>query len=62
MFLEELHQQGKLTSMSLWKELYPVISTDVRFSALLGQPGISFSYNSLYMFYFFFVNSKVIVV
>uniref|UniRef100_A0A2H8TYT3 Pre-mRNA-processing factor 40 B n=1 Tax=Melanaphis sacchari TaxID=742174 RepID=A0A2H8TYT3_9HEMI len=39
MFLEELHQQGKLTSMSLWKELYPIISTDVRFSALLGQPG-----------------------
>jgi len=40
MFLEELHQQGKLTSMSLWKELYPIISTDVRFSALLGQPGM----------------------
>lgn len=39
MFLEELHQQGKLTSMSLWKELYPIISTDIRFSALLGQPG-----------------------
>ncbi|VVC43795.1 Hypothetical protein CINCED_3A020008 [Cinara cedri] len=39
MFLEELHQQGKLTSVSLWKELYPVISTDIRFSALLGQPG-----------------------
>lgn len=45
MFLEELHQQGKLTSVSLWKELYPIISTDVRFSALLGQPG---------NFYFFF--------
>lgn len=39
MFLEELHQQGKLTSVSLWKELYPFISTDIRFSALLGQPG-----------------------
>lgn len=52
MFLEELHQQGKLTSISLWKELYPIISTDVRFSALLGQPGISFSYYLLYVFYF----------
>jgi len=37
--LDELHEQGKLTSMSLWVELYPVISSDVRFSAMLGQPG-----------------------
>lgn len=39
MFLEELHQQGKINSTSLWKDLYPIISTDIRFSALLGQPG-----------------------
>ena len=37
--LDELHEQGKLTSMSLWCELYPVISQDARFHALLGQPG-----------------------
>ena len=37
--LDELHDQGKLTSMSLWVELYPVISSDVRFSAMLGQAG-----------------------
>lgn len=28
--LDELHEQGKLTSMSLWMELYPVFSQDPR--------------------------------
>ncbi|CAH0771100.1 unnamed protein product [Bemisia tabaci] len=37
--LDELHEQGKVTSMSLWVELYPIISADIRFSAMLGQPG-----------------------
>ncbi|KAF7997587.1 hypothetical protein HCN44_006158 [Aphidius gifuensis] len=37
--LDELHVQGKLTSMSLWVELYPMLSADLRFSAMLGQPG-----------------------
>jgi len=37
--LNELHEEGKLTSMSLWVELYPIISADIRFSAMLGQPG-----------------------
>eukprot|EP00090_Calanus_glacialis_P001446 TRINITY_DN11033_c0_g1_i1.p1 TRINITY_DN11033_c0_g1~~TRINITY_DN11033_c0_g1_i1.p1 ORF type:complete len:770 (+),score=351.91 TRINITY_DN11033_c0_g1_i1:62-2311(+) len=37
--LDELHEQGKLTSMSLWVELYPVVSQDPRFHALLGQTG-----------------------
>ncbi|XP_052865585.1 pre-mRNA-processing factor 40 homolog A [Anopheles cruzii] len=37
--LDTLHEEGKLTSMSLWVELYPVISVDLRFSAMLGQPG-----------------------
>ena len=37
--LDELHEGGKLTSMSLWMELYPVISGDIRFSQMLGQPG-----------------------
>ena len=38
-FMDELHENGKLTSMSLWVELYPVISGDIRFSQMLGQPG-----------------------
>jgi pre-mRNA-processing factor 40 len=38
-FLDTLHEDGKLTSMSLWIELYPSISSDLRFSAMLGQPG-----------------------
>lgn len=37
--LDSLHEEGKLTSMSLWVELYPVISADMRFSAMLGQTG-----------------------
>ncbi|XP_031341776.1 pre-mRNA-processing factor 40 homolog A-like isoform X2 [Photinus pyralis] len=37
--LDALHEEGKLTSMSLWVELYPIISADVRFSAMLGQCG-----------------------
>jgi pre-mRNA-processing factor 40 len=39
--LDELHDHGKLTSMSLWVELYPVISSDARFTQMLGQPGSS---------------------
>lgn len=37
--LDTLHEEGKLTSMSLWVELYPIISADIRFSAMLGQLG-----------------------
>lgn len=37
--LDSLHEEGKLTSMSLWVELYPIISADIRFSAMLGQNG-----------------------
>ncbi|CAH0714326.1 unnamed protein product, partial [Brenthis ino] len=37
--LDALHEEGKLTSMSLWVELYPVVSADMRFSAMLGQSG-----------------------
>lgn len=37
--LDSLHEEGKLTSMSLWVELYPLISADLRFSAMLGQSG-----------------------
>lgn len=37
--LDELHDKGKLNSMSLWMDLYPSISQDIRFSNMLGQAG-----------------------
>ncbi|XP_070210706.1 pre-mRNA-processing factor 40 homolog A-like isoform X2 [Littorina saxatilis] len=37
--LDELHDKGKLNSMSLWMDLYPAVSQDVRFSSMLGQSG-----------------------
>lgn len=37
--LDELHHQGKLNSMSLWMDLFSVISQDMRFGRMLGQPG-----------------------
>ena len=39
-FLDELHEKGRLHSMSLWMDLYNVISQDIRFSNMLGQPGM----------------------
>uniref|UniRef100_G3UP56 Pre-mRNA-processing factor 40 homolog A n=1 Tax=Meleagris gallopavo TaxID=9103 RepID=G3UP56_MELGA len=38
-FLDELHEHGQLHSMSSWMELYPTISSDIRFTSMLGQPG-----------------------
>ncbi|KAM3935645.1 pre-mRNA-processing factor 40 homolog B isoform 2-T2 [Leptodactylus fuscus] len=38
-FLDELHETGQLHSMSTWMELYPSVSTDTRFSNMLGQTG-----------------------
>ncbi len=38
-FLDELHEAGKLHSMSLWMDLFAIISQDIRFSNMLGQPG-----------------------
>ncbi|UJR14795.1 hypothetical protein I4U23_001783 [Adineta vaga] len=38
-YLDELHEQGKLHSMSLWIDLFSLISNDERFSQMLGQPG-----------------------
>lgn len=38
-FLDELHEQGMLHSMSLWMDLYSYISQDARFLNMLGQPG-----------------------
>ncbi|NXN34840.1 PR40A factor, partial [Rhinoptilus africanus] len=39
LFLDELHDHGQLHSMSSWMELYPTISSDIRFTNMLGQPG-----------------------
>ena len=39
--LEELHAKGKLTSISLWKDLFSVISNDTRYHSMLGQPGMA---------------------
>ena len=38
-FLDELHEHGQLHAMSSWMELYPIISSDIRFTNMLGQPG-----------------------
>lgn len=38
-FLDELHEKGKLHPMSLWVDLFSDISSDERFSKMLGQPG-----------------------
>jgi pre-mRNA-processing factor 40 len=37
--LDELHEQGKLHSMSLWVDLYSTIAGDERFLCLLEQTG-----------------------
>ena len=37
--LDELHDQGKLNSSSLWMDMYSVISADERFGILLMQEG-----------------------
>lgn len=43
--LEELHKDNQIHSMSLWSEMYPTISSDLRFSKMLGQPG---TFNSVH--------------
>ncbi|XP_052800504.1 pre-mRNA-processing factor 40 homolog A-like isoform X2 [Mya arenaria] len=37
--LDELHEQGRLNSMSLWMDLFHIVSSDIRFAQMLGQPG-----------------------
>ena len=37
--LDELHEQGRLNSMSLWMDLFHIVSSDIRFQHMLGQPG-----------------------
>lgn len=50
-FLDELHAQGKLTSMSKWCNLYPEISADPRFTAMLSQPFAGSNPLDLFKFY-----------
>ncbi|XP_064800972.1 pre-mRNA-processing factor 40 homolog A-like isoform X2 [Oncorhynchus masou masou] len=38
-FLDELHDNGQLHSMAAWMEMYPTVSSDIRFANMLGQPG-----------------------
>ena len=45
--LDELHRQNHIHSMSLWSEMYPTISSDLRFSKMLGQPGRNVAYTKL---------------
>uniref|UniRef100_A0A8C5B5I6 PRP40 pre-mRNA processing factor 40 homolog A n=1 Tax=Gadus morhua TaxID=8049 RepID=A0A8C5B5I6_GADMO len=40
-FLDELHDHGQLHSMSAWMEMYPTVSSDIRFANMLGQPGVT---------------------
>ena len=52
--LEELHEQGQLHSMSMWSELYLMISKDDRFHSMLGQSGST----PLDLFKFYIENLK----
>ena len=49
--LDSLYKQGKLTSISKWSTLYPEISTDSRFVALLSQPLSGSTSLDLFKFY-----------
>ncbi|RWS25820.1 pre-mRNA-processing factor 40 A-like protein [Leptotrombidium deliense] len=50
-FLDELHAQGKLTSISKWCNLYHEISADPRFTAMLSQPCSGSTPLDLFKFY-----------
>ena len=49
--LDQLHKQGKLTSISKWCNLYPEISTDSRYTAMLSQPLSGATPLDLFKFY-----------
>ena len=57
--LDELHEGGKLTSMSLWMELYQSISADSRFSSVLGQPGRFNNFYNLSLFRFVNLSNEI---
>lgn len=50
-YLDELHAAGTLTSISKWMDLYPEISADPRYRALLGQPLSGSTALDLFKFY-----------
>lgn len=49
--LDELHEQGKLTSISKWCNMYHDISSDPRFAAMLTQPLSGSTPLDLFKFY-----------
>lgn len=49
--LNQLHKQGRLTSISKWSSLYPEISQDSRFTAMLTQPLSGSTALDLFKFY-----------
>ncbi|XP_038038323.2 pre-mRNA-processing factor 40 homolog A isoform X4 [Anas platyrhynchos] len=57
-FLDELHEHGQLHSMSSWMELYPTISSDIRFTNMLGQPVFSSGSTALDLFKFYVEDLK----
>ncbi|XP_051040645.1 pre-mRNA-processing factor 40 homolog A isoform X8 [Phodopus roborovskii] len=57
-FLDELHEHGQLHSMSSWMELYPTISSDIRFTNMLGQPVFSLGSTALDLFKFYVEDLK----
>ncbi|KAM6268716.1 pre-mRNA-processing factor 40 homolog A isoform 1-T1 [Porphyrio hochstetteri] len=58
LFLDELHEHGQLHSMSSWMELYPTISSDIRFTNMLGQPVFSSGSTALDLFKFYVEDLK----
>lgn len=50
-YLDELHACGKLTSISKWMNLYPEISAEPRYRALLNQPMSGSTALDLFKFY-----------
>ncbi|XP_064011141.1 pre-mRNA-processing factor 40 homolog A isoform X1 [Pogoniulus pusillus] len=58
LFLDELHEHGQLHSMSSWMELYPTISSDIRFTNMLGQPVFPSGSTALDLFKFYVEDLK----
>ncbi|XP_036966265.1 pre-mRNA-processing factor 40 homolog A isoform X2 [Acanthopagrus latus] len=57
-FLDELHDHGQLHSMSAWMEMYPTLSSDIRFANMLGQPGKAAGSTPLDLFKFYVEDLK----
>uniref|UniRef100_A0A7N8WVV8 Pre-mRNA-processing factor 40 homolog A n=1 Tax=Mastacembelus armatus TaxID=205130 RepID=A0A7N8WVV8_9TELE len=57
-YLDELHEHGQLHSMSAWMEMYPTLSSDIRFANMLGQPGRTAGSTPLDLFKFYVEDLK----